>query len=358
MNGGPEMMRRDLLRLAALGGAMLASPAFAAPARRAPDAIVSRSGRAGTIGTVAAALELARRAGRPFRIFVEAGLYHEKLRIAAPGVTLAGAGSDTIIGYDASAGQAGPGGKPWGTSGSASLTVEAPGVTLCDLTIANSFDFLSSRPSGEHGGRQAVALSLAAGADRTIVRRCAIAGYQDSFYLRSGRALVDSCRIAGGTDFIFGGAAALLRDCRIVSRHIPGASIQGYVAAPSTPAAQEAGLVFQRCRLVREPGVPDASVFLGRPWRAGGDMSLTGMALFLDCWMDRHIRPEGWSGMRYRAPGAEPGWLMPHEARLFEAGSRGPGAGWPSAIRRAAPPELARIERRLFGDWDPLQRMR
>ena len=109
--------------------------------------IVSRNGRAGTIGTVAAALELARRAGRPFRIFVEAGLYHETLRIAAPGVTLAGAGPDTIIGYDASAGQAGPGGKPWGTSGSASLTVEAPGVTLCDLTIANSFDFLSSRPS-------------------------------------------------------------------------------------------------------------------------------------------------------------------------------------------------------------------
>jgi pectinesterase len=349
----PSLKRRDLLRLAAAATAVAATRSFAAPRRAGADVVISRKGGAGTVASVAAALELAGAAGRPFRIFVEPGLYEEKLRVAVPGVTLAGAGPATVLSFGAGAAMPGPDGKPWGTSGSASVTVEAADVTLADLTIANSFDFLGHSPSGPFGGRQAVALSLAAGAARTIVRDCAILGYQDSFYLREGRALVERCRISGGTDFIFGGAAALLRRCEIVSRHVPGAAIQGYVAAPSTPASQEAGLVFDHCRLTREPGVPDATVFLGRPWRAGGNMALAGMAAFLDCWMDRHIRPEGWAGMGYRAPGGPQGWLTPQQARLYERGSRGPGAGRPSDIRRPLPPDLARIGTRLFGDWRP-----
>jgi pectinesterase len=317
------------------------------------DAIVSKSGRTGTVPTIGAALDLAKAAAGPFRIFVEPGLYEEKLHVATPGVTLAGAGSSSTLSYDAAAGLKDASGKPWGTGGSASLTIEAADVTLDNLAIVNSFDFLNFKPTGEFGGRQAVALSLAGGADRIIVRRCAITGYQDSFYLREGRALVEACRISGGTDFIFGGAAALFRRCEIVSRLVPGAAIQGYVAAPSTPADQAAGLVFERCRLVRERGVPDASVFLGRPWRAGGNMKLTGMAAFLDCWMDRHVRPEGWAAMHYRAPGGPEGWLTPQQARLYEKGSRGPGAGRASAIRRNLPPELDRIAASLFGDWRP-----
>jgi pectinesterase len=302
---------------------------------------------------VAAALDAAKAAGRPFHVMVDPGHYEEKLHIVTPGLTLVGAGPGVTLSFGAAAGLNDPQGKPWGTSGSATLTVEAPDVTLANLTIANSFDFARSVPSGPFGGRQAVALSLAAGADRTIVRQCAILGYQDSFYLREGRALIDSCRIAGGTDFIFGGAAALLRRCEIVSRHITGAPIQGYVAAPSTPAEQEAGLVFEHCRLLREAGVPDASVFLGRPWRAGGNMALTGMAAFLQCWMDAHIRPEGWTGMHYRAPGGPEGWLMPQQARLYEQGSRGPGAGRPSDLRRPLPRSLAGIDRRLLREWNP-----
>ena len=147
----------------------------------------------------------------------------------------------------------------------------------------------------------------------------------------------------------------MFRRCRIVSRWVPGAPIQGYVAAPSTPARQEAGLVFDHCRLERDPGVPDGSVFLGRPWRAGGNMELTGMAAFLDCWMDGHIRPEGWTAMHFRAPNGPEGWLTPQQARLYEQGSRGPGAGKASEIRRPLPDVLVGFFWSVwfFGVWFP-----
>jgi pectinesterase len=346
--------RRQLLRSAILAASGLAMPAAAWSLRR-PDAIVSSGGHGGTLPSLGAAIDVARRRSGPFAILVVGGVYEEKLHIDRPDLTIVGAGPDAIIRYGASAGQPGPDGKPWGTGGSATLTVEAPGVTLSGLTILNSFDFFSARPSGPYGGRQAVALSLAGGADRTIVQDCRILGYQDTLYVREGRALFDSCRISGGTDFIFGGAAALFRRCEIVSRFIPGVAIQGYVAAPSTKMRQEIGLVFDRCRLAREASVPDASVFLGRPWRAGGNMDLTGFAAFIHCWMDRHIRPEGWTAMHYGARGGAEGWLTPQQARLYERGSTGPGAGRASPVRRQLPPEFGNITdpRRIFGDWNP-----
>ena len=355
--------RRDLVGLGAFGVAALALPfrawarstAANAPTLRRFDAIVSRRGHSGALPSLEAALDVARRRNGAFVIGIDSGTYEEKIRIDRPGLVLAGLGKASLITFGASAGQAGPDGKPWGTGGSATITIEAADVTLSDLIIANSFDFLRSIPSGEHGGRQAVALSLAGGADRTIVRNCRILGYQDTLYAREGRALFDGCTISGGTDFIFGGAAALFRRCTIVSRLVPGAAIQGYVAAPSTPERQAIGLAFDQCRLLREPGVPDASVFLGRPWRSSGNMDLTGFAAFLDCWMDAHIRSEGWTAMHYRSPGGPDGWLTPQEARLYEQGSRGPGAGRFSAVRRQLPPALASAIRGhdMFGAWRP-----
>jgi pectinesterase len=355
---GPTTLtkRRSLLAGAVAGTASLfLGSGSRALSRVTLDAVVSKNGRPGTLRTLADALVLARRSNRPFTILLGRGIFDEKLHIDCPNLTLVGVGPETIVSHGASAGQPGPNGKPWGTGGSATLTVEAPGFTLSNLTIANSFDFLAAPPSGPTGGRQAVALLLAGGADRSIIRNCRILGYQDTLYVREGQALFDSCEITGGTDFIFGGATALFRRCKIVSRFVPGAPIQGYVTAPSTASDQEIGLVFDHCRLVREAGVPDRSVFLGRPWRAGGNMELTSFAAFVDCWMDAHIRPEGWTAMHYGARGGVEGWLTPQQARLYESGSRGPGAGRASSIRRELPPGLRDVADpgRIFPGWSP-----
>ena len=333
------MDRRELL---AMSAGLAALPALAAEPW---DAIVDP--RAGTLGEA-----LAKATGAPFRILLREGVFTEKLTIATPNVTIVGSGPRSIIQYGAYNGLAKPGGGTWGTGGSATLTIAAPGVTLRDLTVRNSFDFIGAKRDGAGNGAQAVALSVAREADRTTIERCHLEGYQDTFYVQT-RARVSQCRIVGGVDFIFGGGAVWFDACEIVTRFVPNAEGQGYVAAPSTPEAQRFGLVFSHCRLRREQGVPDHSAWLGRPWRAGGNMSLLGQSAFLHCWMDAHIQREGWTWMGYKGPDGEQRRLTPQEARFFEYASTGPGAGPASATRRLLDAAAARdySEANVLGGW-------
>jgi pectinesterase len=304
-------------------------------------------------GTLAEALVRAEAAnGAPFRILLREGVFTEKLTVRTPNVSIIGSGPRTILRYGAYAALKQPDGSNTGTGRTATLTIAAPSVTLSDLTIRNSFDYIGTKRDGAGNGAQAVALMIGRDADRTIVERCRLEGYQDTLYVQA-RARIAQCRIVGGVDFIFGGAAAWFDRCEIVTRFVPGAESSGYVSAPSTPAAQPFGLVFSQCRLGREAGVPNASAWLGRPWRAGGDMALTGQSVFLRCWMDAHIKREGWTWMGYKGPDGEQRRLTPQEARLFEFGSTGPGAGRAGPTRRLldAHAAAAFTERAVLGGW-------
>lgn len=349
----PDHLLLDRRALLVAAGMSAAAPQLARAASW--DAVVSKSGRSGTLATIAAALAQARSAARPYRILVERGLYEEKLRIDVPGLYLAGEGEATVISFSAAANMLDPQGVRWGTGGSATLTVAAPEVILADCTIRNGFDYLEDFRAAGNAGPQAVALALGQGADRSLIRNCIIEGYQDTLYVREGRALFSACRITGSIDFIFGGSAALFERCEIRARATPGRIVPGFIAAPSTPASQPIGLVFHRCRLTRESGLPDASMYLGRPWRAGGNMQLTGSATYLECWMDAHIRPDGWTWMGYRDPAGVQRRLTPQEARLAEWGSTGPGAGTTMPTRRIlTPAEAGRFGRKaILGDWRP-----
>jgi len=334
--------------------ALAATPRVHAASRT--TLIVSKSGRAGTYPTLAAAFDRARTLGRPAHVRVEPGVYAEKLKLDIPDLHLSGTGPESVISFGAASGLTDPQGRKWGTGGSATLTVTAPDVALSNLTIRNSFDYLENTRTRAIDGAQAVALSIARGADRAIIRDCLIEGYQDTLYVQDTcRALFTGCTISGNVDFIFGGATAIFEGCEIRSRYVPGAEVQGFVAAPSTPIEVPAGLIFRRCRLTREAGLPDDSVWLGRPWRAGGNMKLTGAALYDACWMDAHIRRDGWTWMGYKDPQGIARQLTPAEARLFEHASSGPGAGTASVTRKMLDSAHLRWFSRAaaFGDWRP-----
>ena len=311
--------------------------------------------RGGTHSSLAAALADAPPGAGPYRILLGRGRWEEKLTIGRPGVEIVGEDRASVrLVWSDSSGAQRAGGGTFGTYGSATLAVEAPDVTLRNLTVENGFDYEEHRRTGGSGG-QAVALLLGRRSDRALIDGVDIVGHQDSFYLHSGRALVRGCMIAGGVDFIFGGAAALFEACELRSRLRAGEPIQGYVAAPSTPRMQRFGLVFDRCRLTREPLVPDGSVFLGRPWRAGGNVQLVGAAAYLRCHMDAHIHPEGWAPMHYAGPNGYRMTFQPGDARFAEFVNSGPGSRPHRGRPRLTGREAARYTAdAILGGWRPV----
>jgi pectinesterase len=333
-----------------------AATSFCVPAKaRDPVGFHAMVGAGGTHRSLKAALAEAPAGGAPFRILLGRGRWTEKLVVTRPNVELVGEDRQgSILTSSVAAGHERPEGGAWGTFGSATLTIEAPGFTARNLTIENGFDYRANLRSRAVANAQAVALALGNAADRTRIEQVDLIGHQDTFYLRAARTLVRRCLIAGNVDFIFGGAAALFERCEIRTRLRPGEALQGYIAAPSTPRHQPVGLVFSDCRLSRESGVPDRSTYLGRPWRAGGNVHLLGAATYLGCWMDSHIHPQGWTWMNYRGPADYMMRLEAGDARLFEFASRGPGA-----LRHPERPQLSRSEAARFsrtailGDWKP-----
>src|SRR5690606_16408710 len=177
---------------------------------------------------------------------------------------------------DAYAGMAGhyhPDG--WGTPGSATLTIRAADIELDNLHIENTFDFLTNdaRASDDPGrvrDAQAVALLIDGPSDKTVVRNSRLDGFQDTLFVDAGQSQFINTRISGNVDFIFGSGFAAFIDCKIVSRvrgrsFLPG-SVSGHITAPSTSIQTPWGLVFINSKLLREKGVADNSVSLGRPW--------------------------------------------------------------------------------------------
>lgn len=251
----------------------------------------------------------------PVTIAIDPGIYHEKITVNRPFVTLTGCGlqaADTVLSYDDYANRIMEDGSKTGTFRSYSLFVDAHDVTLRNLTVENA-----SGDSPTHGQ----AIALYADGDLLTVDSCRILGHQDTLFtgplpekelVKGGfigpkqfsprlktRQFYKNCYICGDVDFIFGGAAACFEACTIESlRRFPDAEptqkddsrrdadppVQGYVTAASTPGDQEYGYVFVRCRLISED-CPKASVYLGRPWR---NFAKT---VFIDCSFGPHIHP-------------------------------------------------------------------
>lgn len=171
----------------------------------------------------------------------------------------------------------------------------------------NADDFVAKNLTIENtAGAVGQAVALAVNANRVVVRGVRLLGNQDTLYVtgEDNRMLFADCYIEGTTDFIFGGAAAVFRDCRIHSK------ADSYVTAASTPEHARSGLVFIGAELTAEPNVTE--VYLGRPWREYAQ------TVFIDSVLGAHILPAGWHN--WDNPDAE------SKSYYAEFNSSGPGA--------------------------------
>lgn len=273
-------------------------------------------------------------------IQISKGIYHERVTITTPGLTLCGEGAkETIISYGLYGFMPSPDIGKLGTFRSYTMLIDADRVTLRDLGIENTAG------AGPDIGQ---AIALYADGDELCFDHIALLGWQDTLFTgplppkeiekngfigpkqfaprRNGRQYYRDCHIEGDIDFIFGSATAYFDHCTIYQKDrwkllrpadtgpVPrktscnGASLPGstessgkkrdsaadphavgealsYATAASTPEGQAYGYVFDHCRFLSD--CPDASCYLGRPWRNFARVAI------LRSWLGPQIHPAG-----------------------------------------------------------------
>ncbi|HTN20907.1 MAG TPA: pectinesterase family protein [Pelobium sp.] len=248
---------------------ILAVVAFAKPY----DYIVATDG-SGNFKTVQEAVNaVADSSDKISVIYIKNGIYKEKITIPAAKKNIKFIGEDrhkTILTYDDYASKLGANGKNIGTSGSSSIYIYSNGFSAENITFENS--------AGTVG--QAVAVWVAG--DKAHFKNCRFLGFQDTLYTygAGSRQFYEDCYIEGTTDFIFGSATALFKNCEIFCKK--GGQ---FITAASTPQTSKFGYVFLNCKIFGQDGI---SYYLGRPWRPYAKV------VYINCEMPAFIKPEGW----------------------------------------------------------------
>ena len=229
-------------------------------------------------------------------VFIKKGVYKEKLMLPPTKINVTFIGeevTETILTYDDYASKKNQFGEEIGTSGSSSFYIYGDGFEVHNITFENS-----SGPVG-----QAVAVYV--NADKIKFENCRFLGFQDTLFPngKESRQYYKDCYIEGTVDFIFGGATAVFDSCEIYCK------THGYITAASTDKDTEFGFVFLNCTV--NSNAPASSFYLGRPWRNYAK------TVFINCYLDRHIKPEGWHN--WRRPEAE------KTAYYAEYSNSGPG---------------------------------
>ncbi|WP_347836157.1 pectinesterase family protein [Gracilibacillus sp. JCM 18860] len=119
----------------------------------------------------------------------------------------------------------------------------------------------------------------------------------------------------GDVDFIFGAASIVIEDSIIHSYDRGSDSNNGYVTAASTLLSEKYGMLILDSKFTSDAA--DGTVYLGRPWPAGGNPQARGSVLIKHSELGAHIKEEGWTSMS---------GLEPEDARLYEYENYGPGA--------------------------------
>lgn len=138
---------------------------------------------------------------------------------------------------------------------------------------------------------QAVALRVSS--DQSVINRCRIDAYQDTLYAHSNRQFYRDCYITGTVDFVFGNAAVVLQNCKIVARK-PMSEQSNMVAAQGrTDPNQNTGTSIQKCDVIASSDLElvkgSIRSYLGRPWK---EYSRT---VVMQSFIGDFIDPAGWS---------------------------------------------------------------
>ncbi|KAH7569526.1 hypothetical protein ACOSP7_012973 [Xanthoceras sorbifolium] len=188
-----------------------------------------------------------------------------------------------------------------------------------DGFIAQDIWFQNTAGPEKH---QAVALRV--GADQSVINRCRIDAYQDSLYAHSNRQFYRDCSITGTVDFIFGNAAVVFQNCKVVARKPMNGQKNMVTAQGRTDKNQNTGTSIQKCDIIASPDLEPVKgsivkTYLGRPWK---EFSRT---VIMQSYVGDHVDPAGWSA-----------WSGDFALKTLYYGeylNKGPGAGTSKRVK-------------------------
>lgn len=165
---------------------------------------------------------------------------------------------------------------------SATLAAVGDGFILQDIWIQNTA-----------GPEKHQAVALRVGADQSVINRCRIDAYQDTLYAHSLRQFYRDCYITGTIDFIFGNAAVVFQNSKLVARK-PMSNQKNMVTAQGRiDPNQNTGTSIQNCEIIASPDLVWVQnlfpTYLGRPWK---NYSRT---VVMQSHIGDLIDPAGWS---------------------------------------------------------------
>ncbi|OIW16652.1 hypothetical protein TanjilG_23154 [Lupinus angustifolius] len=267
----------------------------------APDAVVAKDG-SGQFTTIGEALKMVKKKSLTrFVVYVKAGTYIENIDLDknAWNVMITGDGKDKTI-----------------VSGSRNFKDGTP--TFETATFAAKGKGFIAKDIGFHntaGAEKHQAVALRSGSDESVFYRCSFVGFQDTLYAHSNRQFYRECDITGTIDFIFGNAAVVFQNCKIMPRQPMSNQFNTITAQGKKDPNQNTGIVIQKSVITTlDNDILTAATYLGRPWK---DFSTT---IIMQTDIGSFLKPVGWISW---VPNVDP------VSTIFyaEYQNTGPGAG-------------------------------
>nr|CAB3447550.1 unnamed protein product [Digitaria exilis] len=188
-------------------------------------------------------------------VWINSGLYVEKITVKKPNVTFQGQGlhATTIVWNDTAT-------SANSTPNSATVHIDAPGF------VAKNISFKNAAPAPKPGAQGAQAVAIRISSDKAAFWGCGFFGAQDTLLDEQQRHYFKECFIEGSIDFIFGDARSLYENCTLNSIAVAVPKGQRFIN----------GAITAQGRQFRENNTGFSTVFYGEYACYGDGASMAG----------------------------------------------------------------------------------